>query len=109
MLNLLHRKIMADNIKWDSCSPGQRWVNTFLLMALVWFLLSSTSPMFATFGMALFTYLIVARLWFYLVILLLVWSLPSKEEEEKEEEKEKDKGEHYLLEKRKEKEEKEEK
>ena len=95
---------MADNIKWDSCSPGLKWINTFLLMALVWFLLSSTSPIFATFGMALFTYLIVARLWFFLVILLLVWSLPPKEEEEKE-----DEGEHYLLEKRKEKEEKEEK
>ena len=109
MLKLLHRKIMADNIKWDSCSPGQKWVNTLLLMALVWFLLSSTSPMFATFGMVFFTYLIVVRVWYFIFILLWAWSLPPKEEEEKEEEKEKDEGEHYLLEKRKEKEEKEEK
>lgn len=99
MFNLLHRKIMHDNMKWDACTSGQRWVNTILLMAIVWFLMSSTSPLFAAAGLSIAIYVVVARIW-YIFVMILIRVFPSPPAEEEKEE-----GEHYLLmEKKKEKE-----
>jgi len=110
MLNLLHRKIMADNIRWDSCTPLLRLFNTTLLALLIWILLTSSNPTVTLLGSGMATYVITARIWYLIILTIMrLFPPPPEKEEEEEEEKGKDEGEHYLLEKRKEKEEKEKK
>jgi len=103
MFNLLHRKIMKDNIMWDSCPTAQRWVNSIIFGVIVWILMTSSSPAVATLGLAIFSYAMFARVWYGIVCLIMHLCPPSEKEEEEGEEKEKDEGEHYLLEKKKDK------
>ena len=103
MFNQIHKAVMEENTKWDACNPVQKWINTIILLVILWLLVSSTSPFFATIGMSFVFYIIFSRIW-YRIVLYIMKTCPPPEEEEKG----KDAGEHYLLEKRKEKEEEKE-
>ena len=99
MFNQIHKAVMEENMRWDACDPVQKWVNTILLMAILWFLVTSMSPFFSIIGMSFVCYIIFSRVWYWTVLYIMKTCPPPEEEE-----KGKDAGEHYLLEKRKEKE-----